>query len=227
MFCFSTLLSIAQSRTISLDYMVDYVVPTSRQAEVDTIKIGFAENGRFIFTNNKDLAKSFGKSIFKNKPELFNNADLGIMYDSQDGVIMMVFQSGKNEMFFRMDISNLIPAPMNVENEEFGLISENTNEKVEVNGRSGTIYSVFPTNNVNDTMDVAFDDSYSVDNNTLFGSIVKSILESMNEGDLTQLDLPDGLILKVMSKGVILLEAVQIDTTPKTLDINYSFKISE
>ncbi len=207
--------------------MVDYTVPSSRKADVDTIKIGFAQNGRFIFTNNKDLAKSFGKSVFKNKPELFNNADLGIMYDSQDNVLMMVFQSGKNEMFFRMDISNIIPAPMTMEGEEFGLISENTNEKLKVIGRNGTTYRIFPSNDANDTMEVTFDDTYAVNNNVLFGSVIKSILGSMNQGELSRTDLPNGLILKVMNKGETLLEAIQIDTTPKTLDINYSFKISE
>ena len=48
-----------------------------------------------------------------------------------------------------------------------------------------------------------------------------------SKGQIT-VDLPDGLILKALDeKGSVLIEAINVDNTKKTLTINHSFKITE
>jgi hypothetical protein len=41
-------------------------------------------------------------------------------------------------------------------------------------------------------------------------------------------DLPDGLILKVLDdEGSVLIEAINVENNKKTITINHSFKITE
>lgn len=218
----------AQERTITIDYTVDYLIPNKRKNTSDTISVGFSKDSKYIWTNSKSLAKDLGRSMFRRNPEILDNADLGIIYDTEKAVIMMCFQSGKNQLFFNFEISTFLPYPQaNNTAEEFELLSDNTHETINIADREATNYNIYPSNKESDLMTVAFDESISIQNTQLFNKIFELMFESNLGSSLLRIHIPDGLIMKVSNKGETMIEAYKVDTSTKTININYSFKITE
>lgn len=221
----------AQNTEIKIDYTVDYIVPSGRKKTNDTISIGYANDGKYIWTDNKNLAKSLGKTMFRSNPGLMENANLSVIYNTQEGLLMMCFESGKNRMFFSIELSKIIPGPSVVSEEdeenEFELISENTNETIDILDKNATVYDIYPSNKDTDIISIAFDESVKIDNTQLFKNLFQIMLAADGKSGMLGIDIPDGMIMKVSNKGETLLEAVNVDTTSKTININYSFKITE
>ncbi|MEH6535483.1 MAG: hypothetical protein V7719_03755 [Psychroserpens sp.] len=221
-------LSYAQENTITIDYTVDYVVPNKRKQTVDTLTVGYTKSGRYIWTDSKSLAKDLGKSIFRRNPELLETADLGIIFDTEEGILMMCFESGKNKLFFNLELSTIIPDTMTLdEDEEFELVSESTGEQITLLDKTATVYDIYPSNKVSEAISVAFDESVSINNNQVFKKIFEVVLASEGSSGMLGLVIPEGLIMRVTENERTLLEACNIDSTTKKIHINYSFKITE
>ncbi|MGS2727807.1 hypothetical protein ACU8DI_14445 [Psychroserpens sp. BH13MA-6] len=218
----------SQEQSISIDYTVDYLIPNRRQQAMDTVSVGYQKDGKYIWTNSNALAQDLGKSIFRRNPELLENADLAIIYDTENALLMMCFLSGENEIFFKFEISNFLPPiPQDGDMDSYELISENTGEVIEVLDYKSTVYDIFPSNKETDIMTVAFNNDLKVKNKQLFKKIFQMILSSQMGSEVVDVDIPEGLIMKVTNKGKTMLEAYHVETSTKTININYSFKITE
>ncbi|WP_299333900.1 hypothetical protein [uncultured Psychroserpens sp.] len=218
----------SQEQKITIDYTVDYIIPNNRKGTADTITIGYSKNGKHLWTNSEYLAKDLGKSMFKSNSKMMENADLDIIYDSENSILIMHFESGKNDMFINMDLETLMTKQISFnEDDEFELISENTKESIDVAGHKTTIYDLYPSNKPSDIISVAFDESIEIQNNTLFKSLFELIFAAEGSANLLGMNLPNGLIMKATNKGNTMIEAYKIDTRKKTININYSFKITE
>ena len=219
-------MSFSQEKNIKIDYTVDYLIP--RKSSNDTLSVGFEKNGKYIWTNSKQLAIELGKSIFKNNPDLLDNSELGIVFDTENSVLMMLFKSGNNEFFFNFELGSIIPKKVNYNNsdEDFELVSVNTNQTINLLNKVANVYDIHSATDNSDPITVAFDESVAIENSLLFKSIFELVIASEG-GNFIGLDIPNGLILKVENKGKTLLEAYKISEKTKNLNINYSFKITE
>ncbi|WP_299277139.1 hypothetical protein [uncultured Psychroserpens sp.] len=225
---FSIACCYAQEKTITIDYTVEYLAPNKRKGTNDTITVGFEKNGKYIWTNSKSLARDLGKSMFRRNAEMLENAELAIIYDTEKAALMMCFQSGENELFMNFELSALVPMPFPSEDEEeFELISENTQETINIADRKATVYDVYPSHKNSEKISVAFDDSLKVKNSQLFKKIFELMFASKNNANLLGFNIPDGLIMQVASDEETMIKAHKVDTTQKTININYSFKIKE
>lgn len=228
---FASLIAFSQEKTITIDYTVDYTIPNNRKNTTDTISIGYQKNGKYIWTNSKALAKSLGKSLFKRNPDMLKDSELSIIFDTEHTVIMMSFKSGKNQLFFNFELETFLPKTStsftNNEDREFELISENTNESIDILDNTATIYEIYPSNKPSEIISVAFDESIAIENNTLFKKVFELVFAAEGNSSLLGMNMPNGLIMQVTEKEETLIEAHKIDSTTKTININYSFKITE
>ncbi|MCD2260601.1 hypothetical protein [Psychroserpens luteolus] len=225
---FFLLFSYAQEKTITIDYTVKYLSPNKRKGTTDTITVGFEKNGKYIWTNSKALAKDLGKSMFRKKPELLENSDLAIIYDSKNAMLIMCFESGKNEFFMNVELSAIIPGPIpNDDGDEFELISEKTEETITIANREATLYDVYPSHKNSETISVALDERIKINNNLLFKKFFEIMFAADDNAKLLGFNIPDGLLMKVGSDEKTLIEAYTVDSTKKEITINYSFKIKE
>ncbi|MDG5493060.1 hypothetical protein [Psychroserpens sp. SPM9] len=225
---FSFFFGNSQETKIQIDYTVDYIVPSERRKTNDTVSIGYSKSGKFVWTDSKKLAQSLARNMFKNNPELLDNADLYVIYNAEDALLMMCFESGKNKLFFNVELSKLVPGPDIIdESNEFELISESTNESITILDKKAAIYDIYPSHKETDIVTMAFDESIKIDNTQLFKNLFQIMFASEGNSGLLGINIPEGLIMKVSSKRETILEAIHVDTTPKTININYSFKITE
>ena len=222
-FCF------AQEKAITIDYTVKYLIPKKgNSSATDTITVGFEKDGKYIWTNSKSLAKDLGRSILRRNNQLLEESELAIIYDTENASLMMCFKSGKNEFFMNFELSAIIPGPMPRDGEEeFELISENTKETISIAGRKATFYDVYPSHKEGEALSLAVDESTKVNNNLLFKKFFELMFASEDNSKMLGFNIPDGLIMKVENKGETMIEAHKVDTTQKTININYSFKIKE
>ncbi len=218
----------AQEKKITINHTVEYLIPSKRKNTTDTISIGFDKNGKYLWTDSKSLAKDLGKSIFKGNNELLNSAELNIILDTEKMIVILFFKSGENEMYMNLELSKIVPIPQNSENQEqFELISENTKETINIANRKAVIYDIYPSNEVNEVISIAFDESIAIDNNKLFKKFFELVFASEGSSSLFGMDFPNGLMMHVSNNGEVMMEANKVDTKTKTININYSFKISE
>jgi len=225
LFCIS--IGYAQKKSITIDYSVQYTIPSKYKKVADTVTIGFDKNGKYLWTDSEYLARDFGKSIFKGKESLLQNAEMSIVFDTENGAIMLFFTSGKNEMYMNIELSSIIPLPENSEDNNFELISESSNETITVAGREAVVYDVFPSNKESDKISLAFDESINLNNNKLFKKFFELIFAAEGSSTMEDINLPNGLLLRISSNNETMIEATQVDTKIKTLKFNYSFKITE
>ena len=130
-------------------------------------------------------------------------------------------------MFFNLALENIVPLPPAQKDENFELISENTGETVTVLDRTTDIYSIFPSDKPTESISVAFDASTPIDNQRIFEKLFEMVLASEGNSGFVGAEIPKGLIMNVTLDGVTAMEAIKIDATSKTININYSFTIQE
>ena len=218
----------SQEKTIEIDYVADYVIPSNGNTKVDTISIGFSKNGKYLWTNYNDLALGLAKSMIKNSSEDFVNAKSNIIFNTEDGTLTLVFELNKNLIYFNLNLDSFIPTNRG-NNDEKGLdlITEDTGETMTVLGKEIKAYTMFPSSNPNDTITMATDEDYDVNNNQIFKKIFEIAFQKSGFSDQTMPNIPSGLIMKIIEKNNTILEAIKVDNIKKTIKINYSFKITE
>jgi len=217
----------AQEKEIVINYTVEYLIPSTRKKATDTVNIGFDKSGKYLWTNSKALAEDIGKSIFRGNSKLMEAAELAIVLDTENMSVIMVFKSEGNEMFMNMELSKIMPLPKNQDQDEFELISEDTGNSIEVAGKKASVYDVYPSNKPSEAISIAFDKSIPINNNKLFKRFFELIFAAEGSSSLLGMDFPNGLLMSVSNKGEIMMEAHKVDTKTKTININYSFKITE
>lgn len=229
-FMLSIAANYAQEKLITFDYTVEYVIPVERKSTSDTLVVCYDKEGKYIWTNSKGLAKELGRSVFRRNKKLLENSSVGILYSAESSELTMYFESGKNRLFFNFELEALLPQSKRYndnEDKEFELISENTNKTIEILDRHATLYEIYPSNQDSEIVEVAFDESIAINNNAFLRKIFESVFASRGGSILLGFNIPDGLVMQVSEKGKTVLEAHHIDTTQKTININYSCNITE
>lgn len=217
-----------QEKVIDIDYTVQYLIPKKRSTEVDTVSVGFNKEGKYLWTDSKFLAKDLAKSFFKNKEDLLNNAELNIVLDTENLTLMLFFNSGDNVMFMNLELSNLVPLPPpSKNNKDIELIAEPTGDVIKILDKKAEVYDVYPSNDPNDSVYFAFDTSIEVKNNRLFEKFFSLFFAAEDNSKMKSLNFPNGLLLSISDEDETIITANAIDTTTKTITLNYSFKISE
>lgn len=221
----------AQETKITIDYTVDYAILTAEEKPKDTISIGFSKDGKYLWSSAPQLVKSLSGAVFntvRNKG-LIENGKSNIILNTEENKVILFLTYGENEFFMNLKIPDLL-ASDDIEfkaTKEFELLSEKTGEETKILNRKGIIYNIFPSNKPEDKIAIAFDESLKVDNNQIFSNIFRIIMASESNEKINGLVIPEGLILQIFEKDKAVLEAINIDTTKKTLTINQSFKISQ
>ena len=99
--------------------------------------------------------------------------------------------------------------------------SQETDEQVEVMGKKYSLVGLFPDNEPDDVLYVAFDDRYDMDYNTYFKKIFSTII-----GQQFELDIPKGIVVYAKDKnGEELLRLIHIEKERQTGKIDLSLII--
>ena len=226
LFLLFTSFAFSQEKTVDIDYIVDYVVPKKRALPADTISIGFNKDGRYVWTNYNKLALGLARSLIKNSSEDYTKAKSNIIYDTKDGSLLLTFEFKENLIFFNLNIETFLP-PSPESDSGLGLITEDVGETIEIIDREANLHNIFPGDQPNDVLTVATDQEYKVNNSKVFKKLFEIAFGMSDLTDDSTPQIPEGLILKVIEKERTLLEAIKVNTTKKTIKINYSFKITE
>ncbi|WP_296385146.1 hypothetical protein [Winogradskyella sp.] len=215
----------SQNESIIIDYTVDYLIP-NKEGIKDTISIGYNMDGKFLWTNSTALAESLAKSMIPN-PDLYKKANSNIIYNTTTKEIVMDINIDENQIFFKINIGLFIPKKGNVTNvEDMNLITESTDVTTKVLDKEVNIFTIYPEGKEIDQIEVAIDKDYKMNNNIIFQRLFEIAAIATGEKILSS-DIPDGLILKIGDNNQTLIEAIKVNTTKKTININYSFKITE
>jgi len=220
----------SQNESFKVNYTVDYLIP-KKNGQKDSLSISFNKDGKYLITESKSLAESITKQLMGSLMQNENNLNTSthIILNTSTGEIYINVNMSNNRMFFKIDITQFMPKNNNSTNfgEGFKLITEKTDSSLNIFDKEIPFYDIYPKNEKDDRINVAIDSDYEVNNNQVFKRFFELVLKSMNASSTFEVDLPQGLILSVKQDNKTLIEAYNIDDTEKTIDINYSFKISE
>jgi len=228
LFLFISAVSFSQEKVIELDYFVDYVVPGKRQKNTDTITIGFNKDGKYLWTNYNKLALNLAKSLVKDSSKDYTKAESNIIYDTEEGTLLMTFEFDNNLIFFNLNIDSFLPKTNNNDKDEsLDLITEDIGETTEVLGREVDMHNIFPSDKPNDVLTIATDKEFNVNNTAIFKKLFEIAFMKKGIKNDNLPEFPEGLIMKIIIEENTLIEAINVDNTKKTLTINHSFKITE
>ncbi|WP_411894350.1 hypothetical protein [Winogradskyella sp. A2] len=228
-FFFALLVSNGQEKEIDIHYVVDYSIPSERNTTVDTISIGFNKDGKYLWTNYNKLALSLAKSLIKDKQKDYESATGHIIYDTEQGVITLLFELGNNSIFFNLDLDSFLPSSefSTDDDESLDLITEDTGETIRVLDKDAQVYLMFPSNSPNDIVSMAVNTDYQVNNAVIFKRFFEMAFQKTGFKDQFAPDMPNGLIMKIFENDKSMIEAIKVVDKKKTIKINYSFKITE
>ncbi len=219
----------SQEKTIELDYIVDYVIANKKKQSKDTISIGYDKSGKFLWTNYKELAKEFSKALFKNNSEsILADSNSNLILETETADIIFSFENNNNVIFFKINLNAFIPIKNNdAINEDIVLISEKTDQITTILNKEYNDYALYPDTEPQSKIFATFDESLPVNNNLLFQKFLELMMQKTNSQGSIASNLPNGLILKVNDGNTSLIEAIRINKSKKTININYSFKVTE
>ena len=227
LFCVS--FSYSQEKTIELDYVVEYIIPNKKKQTIDTISIGYDKSGKFLWTNYKELTKEFSKALFKNNSEsILSESNSNLILETETADIIFSFKNNNDIIYFKVNLSTFIPLENdNALNEDIVLISERTEQTSTIFNREFTDYALYPDTKPENKLFATFDEKRPVNNNFLLQKFLELMMQkTSSQGSFTS-NLPEGLILKISDGNTSLIEAIKINKSKKTININHSFKVTE
>lgn len=228
-FLLATLVSFSQETVIDIDYTVDYAIPNERKKTIDTISIGFDKDGKYLWTNDDLLTNEFGKSVFLGGANKIEGSQFNLIYSAENDKLIIFFKFAESIIYANLDIENILPVDeKDAINENINLITEDIKEEDSVVDFKTITYKLYPDFEPSEAITISVADNLNCKNNVFFSKFVGLMLRMTSSKGQITVDLPDGLILKALDeKGSVLIEAINVDNTKKTLTINHSFKITE
>lgn len=217
--------SYSQEKTIKIDYIVDYSVPSKRNNTVDTVSIGFNKDGKYLWTNHNKLVLNLAKSLLKNSSEDYTKAETNLILNTEEGILTLIFELNDNIIFFKLGLDSFLPK--NDNDDSLDLITQVSDETITVLEKDAAIYNIFPKNNPKDVLSIATDKTLNVNNNLIFKKFFEIAFQKSGFKDDTLPNMPSGLIMKLIDKNKTLIEAIKVDKNKRTIKINYNFKITE
>jgi len=217
----------AQETTIKFDYTVTYEIENAGKAN-DTILVSYNKEGTYIYTNAQIFTKNVFNEFLYYKTD-YSSASSNIILDTQSGELYFYLNFEESIFFFKTSINNFIPTDYNdiSEDEETFITSEKKKEKSMFFGKEYPIYSVFPTNEPEDAIDIVFDESIYINNNNLFNRLFNLMGDTMNKDKNMTIDIPNGIILAIYEKNENIIKAIDLNTNPFTINISHTFKIEK
>ncbi|WP_159090657.1 hypothetical protein [Aquimarina aquimarini] len=211
---------------VKIDYSVDYEI--EKRGKKDTITIGFSKSGDYLYSDADLLGQGFKNSVFRRRNADFTNSELHTVFDIKNRFVCFLMSFDKNEFFMKMNIDDFIP-PMNNKSSfdkitEFVL--EKTDKQIEIENTSYDIHNFYFDSEPNEKIEIAYAKEIEFDNSVLMNSLY-TMLTGKDGQSKIKTPIINGVILYIASKRKTLFKAIKIDTNPKTLDINFSYKITE
>ena len=113
-------------------------------------------------------------------------------------------------------------------NDDIILQSEKISTTFNLNGKEYPKYAVYADVEPDSAMTFAVDESMEMNNTALFMNFIGLMMSTTQSSGTVEGEMPDGIILSIVdNNGVTALEAINVDTIPRKISINNSFKISE
>lgn len=230
-FLFSTTLwGQSQSHEFTIDYTVKYHIDNAKKGVKDTITIGFEKNGKYIWSNYKGLAAEFASEVMPGLGSIPEGAS-NFVYASESNKFYMAVFLGPLNMMMDMDIAIAMQGTFSEDdkfNEKIVLESRQTSNMFSFNGGKYPTYEVYADVEPDGVMTFAVDESKEMNNSALLMSFIQLMISATESSGDIQGELPEGIILSIMDdEGKPLLEAIDVDTKPRKISLNNSFKISE
>ena len=220
----------AQSHEFTVDYTVKYLIDTAKKAEKDTITIGFEKEGRYIWSNFKGLAEEFASEVMPSIRDIPEGAS-NFVYASESNKFYMAVFLGPLNMTMDMDIGLVMQGTFTEEdkfNEKIVLESRQTSDTYLFDGKQYPKYEIFAEVEPDSAITFAVDQSKEMNNSQLLMSFIQLMISATESSGDIQGELPEGIILSIIDdNGGTLLEAIEVDTKPRKISLNNSFKISE
>ena len=216
----------SQIQEITLDYLVTYEVPNNKKGTTDTLQIGFAKSGGYLFTDSDIISKEMDLQMFgKINPSATEKSSL--LLNTSNANFYFNYEVNGVEMFISANLSALIPeGELDPMDESVEIISEKTNSKTNILGKLLDTYLVFPSNRPEQPATLVVDDTREVDNSALLNKIIQLLLKKSQSSGGISVDLPQGLILSVTEpSGRKVLEAIKIKDSPTIIEFTHSFKV--
>ncbi|WP_074408062.1 MULTISPECIES: hypothetical protein [Aquimarina] len=226
-FVFFVLTSVSSfSQKIVIDYFVDYEIETKNKK--DTITIGFSKNGDYLYTDSDALVESFQRSVFKSRNADIKNSEMHIVFDIKKQFVYFLMTFDKNEFFMKMNVNDFIPSVK--DKSPFDGVSqfifEKTEDNIQIENKDYNIHQLYPDNEPEEKIKIVCSKDMKFNNSILLNSIYKMMSGSNISEDIKTPKI-NGVILYLANKNKTLIKAVKTDSNPKTLDINFSYKITE
>lgn len=219
------LLTYSQNVDITFDYTVDYELPNNRKQTIDTITIGYEKTGRYLWSDFEGLAKEFAKDVFKKNNLENQDTESNIIFDSETTMVYVSLKMNKSLVYFAINLEDMIPSKSDPLNENVIISSTPTNQFFSLNDIEYPEYAVSPSVEPNQSVYVAINENYKVDNNKIFKKFLELMLAKTQSDGNIELDLPNGLIMSIRDNNQSILQAIKLDNAKKQIQINHSFKI--
>lgn len=230
-FLFSiTLWGQSQNHEFTIDYTVQYLINNNRKAESDTITIGFEKNGKYLWSDYKGLSEQFATEIMPSIGSIPEGAS-NFVYASEINKFYMAIYLGPLNLTMDMDIALALQGNFNDSdqfNDNIVLESRKISETFKLDGKEYPEYEVYADIEPDSAMTFAVDESKEMNNTSLFMNFIQLMISTTQSSGNIQGEMPNGIILSIIDdKGITALKAINVDTNPRKISINNSFKISE
>ncbi len=213
------------SQKIVLDYWVDYEIES--KGKKDTITIGFNKSGDYVYTDSELLSNSMKRAVFKGKNKDFKHSEMHVVLDLRNQLALFVMALDRNQFFMKMALENFMaPFPKGKAPLEgvTKLHLDKTNNHINIEKKDYRLHHFYADTEADKKIDIAFSEKMKFDNGGIFNTLLM-----IAAGSEKQIEFPEinGVILYIAQKDKILIKAVKTYTNSKTLDINYSYKITK
>ncbi len=220
----------SQSHEFTIDYTVKYLINNKKKGAKDTISIGFEKNGKYLWSNYKGLAEEFAGEIMPGLGSIPEGAS-NFIYASEINKLYMAIYLGPLNLTMDMDIALALQGSFDDNdqiNDNMVLESEKILSTFILNGKEYPKYEVYADIEPNSALTFAVDESKEMNNTSLFMNFIGLMMSTTQSSGNIEGEMPNGIILSIIDdKGNTALEAINVDTTPRKISINNSFKISE
>ena len=228
--CSMTLWGQSQNHEFTIDYTVKYVIDNAKKGAKDTITVGFEKDGKYLWSSYRGLAEEFAAEIMPglgNIPEGASN----FVYASESNKFYMSVFLGPLNMMMDMDIALMMQGTFSEDDkfeEKVVLESRQTSDMFPFMGKEYPTYEVYADLEPDKAITFVVDESRSMNNSALLMSFIQLMISATESSGDIQGELPEGIILSIIDNNDgVLIEAIDVDTKPRKISLNNSFKISE
>lgn len=213
LFCFAIS---AQAQTVEyhLDYTATYFVPKSK----DTVQISVGDNGKYLYSNSKLVAKSLKRVTQRFQPKTQDeDTKVKLMLNMETLFMLMQMKVGKNVVIGHVDLGPFMNRGKTIDSTKTQTLkATKTDRSFRMGLAEVPLYAVAPDHKPDDILYLGFDPGYPLDYNTFFPTML-----SAAAGEVMELDIPSGMLVYAETKtGEVLLELINIENNKRKASAN-------